>query len=617
MADPVLSKHQYIATIDRTSRHLLQLLNDVLDLSKLDSAQTRLKLVPTDLRRLAEDVLESFVAKAKLQGLKTEVYIDPAIHGQYLCDNLRLRQVLQNLLSNSLKFTSGEHGIVRLELLAEAEDQQKQQISFHVIDNGIGISAEQQAYIFDRFTQATPDIYYQFGGTGLGLSISAFICRLMDCTLQVYSQLNHGAHFYFTTGFSRISRPSWQLPIHLQRQAILTNSNMAQALLARYQQSLPFSIRCCTAEQLLQHTTNDQVRLLDLADPTITDKQTYLLHYTQLSGRCFVLHSALAQQFCADDGVMLQFQPFRLTDWVEALQQRPHALPANLPVTTQVTNPELRILLVDDHQENLFVLQQQLAVLGYQADIAADAETAYNLCQFQPYQLLITDYQLSGWNGAELAYHLRCYEEQYQIPACQIWVLTGNNTVSCQHECDSSAVDVLLIKPCSLTVLEQQFSLLNNKLTAVDPQTSSEAFTGTGQPRQATDCFIDIDRDATFQADTLVNTDTIMLFTGPLEPQSLKLTLENFRRDLCKQQTLLGNAAAAKDWSLLAEIFHNIKSTARYYGSDTLSLMAENNEYSLLDLTNQQIGDDELTRFHHQLNTVIEKFIELERSNEH
>lgn len=605
MADPVLGKHQYIATIDRTTRHLVQLLNDVLDLSKLESEQARLQLVETDLRRLCEDVLESFVAKAKLKGLKTEVYIDPAIHGHYLCDALRLRQVLQNLLSNSVKFTSGQHGIVRLDLLAEAEDQHKQQISFHVIDNGIGISAEQQKYIFDSFTQATPDIYYRFGGTGLGLSISSYICRLMDCTLQVQSQLDQGAHFYFETSLSRVSRADWQLPTHIQQQPVFSNSKALQALLSRYQCSLPFNSRFCSAEQMLQPTTNDQVRLLDLTDPAIIDKQLYLQQYEMLPGSCFVINSTQAQKFSTEHTRLLEMYPFRLNEWLQALQMPPPSILPEPQIVVPTAKHQLRILLVDDHHENLYVLQQQLAALGYQSDTASDAETAYNLCQLQHYQLLITDYQLSGWNGAELAYHLRSYERQYQLAPSQIWVLTGNNTLSCQHECDSSAVDLLLIKPCTLAVLEQQFTLLNDRLAAADEADSYP------------ECIVDIDRELAFNRDALVNTDTIMMFTGPLEPQHLKTTLEQFRQYLCKQQTLLHTAAQQKNRQLLTEIFHNIKSTARYYGSDTLSLMAENNEYAAADPALFNLNEAELARFNNQLNEVIEKFIELEQSYEH
>jgi CheY-like chemotaxis protein len=297
--------------------------------------------------------------------------------------------------------------------------------------------------------------------------------------------------------------------------------------------------------------------------------------------------------------------PFRLNEWLQALQMPPPSILPEPQIVVPTAKHQLRILLVDDHHENLYVLQQQLAALGYQSDTASDAETAYNLCQLQHYQLLITDYQLSGWNGAELAYHLRSYERQYQLAPCQIWVLTGNNTLSCQHECDSSAVDLLLIKPCTLAVLEQQFTLLNDRQAAADEADSYP------------ECIVDIDRELAFNRDALVNTDTIMMFTGPLEPQHLKTTLEQFRQYLCKQQTLLRTAAQQKNRQLLTEIFHNIKSTARYYGSDTLSLMAENNEYAAADPALFNLNEAELARFNNQLNEVIEKFIELEQSYEH
>lgn len=607
MADPVLSQHQYISTIDKTSRHLLQLLNDVLDLSKLGSEQTRLQLAETDLRQLCEDVVESFVAKARLKGLKIELFIDPRIHGLYLCDSLRLRQVLQNLLSNSLKFTLAPDGKVQLDVLAKSEQQRhQQQITFHIIDNGIGISADQQKRIFDSFSQATPDIYYRFGGTGLGLSISTYICRLMDCQLVVDSQLGRGADFHFSPEFQRLSVNPWQWPDNLHHQPVYCNNQSLQQLLARYQKQLPFTVLFCHATQMLASgDTAEQIRILDLHDPTIDDKAAFLAQYSSLAGFNVVINSSLARQYQRPDLLLLDTSPFRLSQWLQMLQQKNAVALAPLQPSTPKpgTNSAIRLLIVDDNPENLYVLQQQLAALGYNADQATDAETAYNLYQLQPYQLLLTDYQLSGWNGAELAFHLRNYEQQYQLAASQIWILTGNNTSSCQAECESAGVNQLLLKPCSLAVLQQ-------KLTDFVHSIQQSACLAT-TPTAVTAIFPPADSAA-----VLVDPETISTFTGPLQEDIFKQTLSQFRMHLTQQQQKLQLASQQHNRQLQQEIFHNIKSNAKYYGSTLLSQMAEQLEMQLSDPACPALAQSDLRSFMQQLQLVVNKFTQLEQGDE-
>lgn len=601
--DPVLGHHQYITTIDNTTRHLLQLLNNVLDLSKLESEQTQLQLLETDLRCLCEDILESFVAKAKFKGLTTEVYIDPAINGLYLCDGLRLRQVLENLLSNSLKFTSGKQGSVRLDVLCAATESNKQRISFHVIDNGMGISAEQQKHIFTSYAQATPDIYYRFGGTGLGLSISTYICRLMGSTLKVSSQLGIGSEFSFEIEFQRLSTINWQLPGHMHYQPVCCNSQQALNLLQRYQQKLPFNFVFSDAEQmLLPGLPLNQIRILDLADPAIKDKKQYLQHFEAQSGFGFVINSTLARHFKLESASPLEMQPFRLTEWLQSLQFLPQEEPIATASATVIQRPDVRILIVDDSNENLYVVQQQLAALGFTADIARNGETAFDLCRMKQYQLLITDYQLPGWNGAELARQLRQHELQNDVPASTVWVLTGNNSDSCLQECNLAAVDQVLIKPCSLALLKQQFEAF---CAAIDDDIDLQ--------QSYPDCIIDIDRELPVADGTLVNIETILLFIGPLTPLQLTRTLEQFRLYLGTQQALLNSANQQQNRILLKEIFHNIKSTARYYGSGTLSLLAEQHEQALTDPTQAELSDEELHRLNQLMDAVIGKFVELER----
>jgi signal transduction histidine kinase len=209
-------KDYCLKKIDEASKHLLGLINDILDMSKIEA--DKLELNPVDfhfenmLRRIISVI--SFRMEEKHQTFSCEVdkKIPPVLHG----DDQRVTQVIVNLLSNAVKFTCGG-GSIRLEALHEKEDCGVHTIRVNVIDTGIGISETQQTRLFNPFQQADSSTSRIFGGTGLGLAISKRIVEMMDGTIRVDSEVGRGATFSFTVKMKEgESTPAEDVPVTVE-----------------------------------------------------------------------------------------------------------------------------------------------------------------------------------------------------------------------------------------------------------------------------------------------------------------------------------------------------------------------------------------------------------------
>lgn len=185
----------YVDKTESAARSLLGLLNDVLDYSKIEAGKMELDVNPFRVDRLMSDlsvVLESCIGDKPVQLV---LRVDPMIPNMLIGDDIRLQQVLMNLGSNAVKFTSHGEVVVRLLLLARHEDKVK--VQFSVEDSGIGIAPEAQKKIFEGFMQAEYSTTRRFGGTGLGLTISKSLVDIMGGALQISSQLGQGSKFWF------------------------------------------------------------------------------------------------------------------------------------------------------------------------------------------------------------------------------------------------------------------------------------------------------------------------------------------------------------------------------------------------------------------------------------
>ena len=185
-------QRRFVAMIAESGRSMMQLLNDILDVSKIDAGQMRLAAEPVDIRHKMRSVVSLMEPAAAAKGISISSMIDDALPSLIVGDDLRLRQVLLNLVGNAVKFT--QQGRVMI-AATKAVDDAGPSLRIEVQDTGIGIPADRLEAVFEKFSQADTSIARVFGGSGLGLSITKQLIELMGGTLSVLSEVGEGTTF--------------------------------------------------------------------------------------------------------------------------------------------------------------------------------------------------------------------------------------------------------------------------------------------------------------------------------------------------------------------------------------------------------------------------------------
>ena len=199
LLDTTLDQQQreYAETVQRSAKALLRIIDDILDVSKLDAGKLELEIIDFDLADTVESATLLFEFQARAKGIALEVWIDPATAPTRRGDPTRLRQILLNLVGNAIKFTEAGQVSVRVMTKADAADGRADWLRFEVADTGIGIEDAEQTRLFETFSQADSSISRRYGGTGLGLAICRELVVLMGGAIGVSSQHGVGSTFWF------------------------------------------------------------------------------------------------------------------------------------------------------------------------------------------------------------------------------------------------------------------------------------------------------------------------------------------------------------------------------------------------------------------------------------
>jgi CheY-like chemotaxis protein len=198
--------------IRNSSGTVLNLLNDLLDLSRIEQGKLELEINPFDLREMVRMLVRPFELQAAGKGLLFELSVDPDVPEMVNCDSDRIGQVLKNILSNAVKFT--EQGAIRVGVHLDKETAHLSRLGFSVSDTGIGIPEGKQDYLFQSFTQLDPSYSKKFAGAGLGLAISKRLVELMGGTITIRSTPGTGSTFSFTVVFEKAEAMEPATPLH-------------------------------------------------------------------------------------------------------------------------------------------------------------------------------------------------------------------------------------------------------------------------------------------------------------------------------------------------------------------------------------------------------------------
>lgn len=467
----------------QSGNNLLNIVNDVLDFSKVEAGKLSLSAAPSDLASLTHELVQPHVVHAEQKGVRFKLWVDPAIAQTLTFDPLRLRQVLNNLLNNATKFT--DHGHIGLLIDVANQEDNQQTLRFTIEDSGIGISDRDIQTLFQPFEQADASSERRFSGTGLGLSICRQLVQLMGGEIHVESQLEVGSQFIFHLTFSVITPSAHGL---LLPNCGLINLPQEQnvalyAYLNNYSEKI-FSIESYNQQDVLTTLKRyQQKHALHTLMISEYDYQALQLtpawvaeHFANVKW-IFLRQSSLLSPEPTQQGWILSLSPLMpiqlkhvLTTQAElSTDTDNNYMPSNSPSllteynTDDIENIRLKpfkILVAEDHPINQQIIAQQLHQLGYQADITDNGQLALNALHQQEYDLLLTDCHMPELDGYGLASAVR--QQGFRTPSGKlipIVALTANAAASEQSNCKANGFDQCLFKPVTLQQLDTVLTL--------------------------------------------------------------------------------------------------------------------------------------------------------------
>ncbi len=428
-------QQQQLSIAHDSGKVLVELLNDILDLSKFDAGQLELEHIPFDLGSLIEDTA-NLLSQNAAPSVELTCLIDPHFPALVLGDPTRVRQIVSNLLSNALKFTRFGRVDVRLSTSRDG-------VRIEVCDTGIGIAQDAQLKIFQPFTQAGAGITRQYGGTGLGLALTYNLCEAMQGRLTISSETGFGSQFCAELPLPCHTRALAPAPLHGKILAITAASSGLAELL---QSLLPV-----WGLAYEQRTIDDS--LLGLTpDVVITDCPECLFGLRPTLGAPILLVTAYGSFLPSEEAAALaplqqQARPLARNALYQNLRRtlQPDVVAINdAQLETSPSVRRGRVLLVEDNPVNQLVAKGMLGKLGCEVIVAAHGAEALDQLEYHEFDLVLMDCNMPVMDGYEASRQIR---QSGRWPHLPIVALTANAMSEERERCRAAGMSDYLAKP--------------------------------------------------------------------------------------------------------------------------------------------------------------------------
>lgn len=470
-------QREFIEASNTSGRALLSLINDVLDISKIEAGKIELDLHPSDLEVLAYDVTTMFTHRANEKGLSLTCRLDPETCVTAICDDTRLRQVLVNLLGNALKFTAT--GSVILETTCLRREEHRIEIRFEVTDTGMGIPDDKLHRLFSPFSQVDSSTSRQFGGTGLGLSIVKRLVELMGGTIGVKSCQGTGSTFWLEIPFDLVNADAKTA----QRRQLLSGTKVLVVdradnsrrqiadCLEDWECQFQYAVTLRDAiETVNRAKAEGQPFAIVLADCrlAIGDEFGHLqklarrpdlpvigLGFSESNDLANLLHQLGLRHLLSD--------PVRPSALFNALSSVRYLTAANRKPETSDNQPPTtfsgHILVAEDNHINQMFVRELLKHCGCTCDIANNGKEALTALENKQYDLVLMDCQMPEMDGFTASREIRCREAAGVLPGhLPIVALTANALKSDRDRCLEAGMDDYLSKPVQAAHLQTMFA---------------------------------------------------------------------------------------------------------------------------------------------------------------
>jgi two-component system sensor histidine kinase RpfC len=557
-------------TLRASANTLLTLIEDILDISKIEAGKFCIEKTDFDLHSLINNTISMMRVQAEKKGLTLKSDISPSTPFLLIGDPHHLRQVFVNLIGNAVKFT--EQGNVTLRVTTCYESENTANIRFEVIDTGIGIPLESQQSIFDDFKQADSSTTRKYGGTGLGTTISKQIVNLMEGDIGLHSAPDNGSTFWIEVPFKKqaLAREIEYSNLLSKSSTLIISSDKNQKIsdmLNLWGVSHEIEESSEAAIKRLLNTKQEDKFTSIIADSTclgedLRDLPSILNSKLKTRGIPIVLIEDKSTNTAIFNGAEHGYASILSTPVDKSLLF--NALHAsnisdidNDDVTNLLSyakskrNHGLRVLVAEDNKTNQMVIQKILERAGHKPYIVNNGQEALDAIESIPFDIIIMDMQMPVMGGIEAAkiYNFTTSHEE-KLP---VIILTANATTEALNECNDAKVDSYLTKPINVRrLLETIETLSNNTIKNVDHKNSSDI---SSHHEQAYDIQI-IDYSALEEIKEL-STDNNFIST----------LIKNFISDTEEQLISMEQAVSEKRYRSYSEDVHALKGSSGSIGA--------------------------------------------------
>jgi two-component system sensor histidine kinase RpfC len=454
-------ERQLVDWLLASSRQLRSLIDNLLDLRKIEAGKIAIEPVPLDLHVLINRLATLFEPEAKRSHLRFTKSV--SVEAPYLLigDDVRIQQILINLIANALKFT--QQGFVRVSAGVQEQNNHQVTLRFEVRDTGIGISADQATTIFDRFSQANSAIHRQYGGSGLGTTICKHLVELMDGTIGFDSELGKGTTFWFTIPLSHQPAEAYEdgagIPTRNGLLVFVSTRSDVSASLTTAAQERGFHSACFTAieDAVGAVATNDSPQpyafVVDGGDTSISWADIpNIVRATGNTIPCILFqpHTSESEAFDAGYASLLKSKDSRLlaravrSVVAGAALSRSAADSAGLQVPGQTG---LRILVAEDNQISQQIIAMMLRGGDHHVTPVSDGDSVIENYRNVSFDVIILDMHMPGRTGLEVVRTIRALEARTQQRRVPIVMLTAAASIDLRDNSIDAGVDLFLSKP--------------------------------------------------------------------------------------------------------------------------------------------------------------------------
>ncbi|KAI9490737.1 hypothetical protein BDB00DRAFT_768316 [Zychaea mexicana] len=452
-------QRENLMIVSSLANSLLTIIDDILDISKIEAGRMTIESIPFSLRSAIFSVLKTLAVKANQKKLDLIYNVDNSIPDQLVGDPLRLRQVITNLIGNAVKFTN--HGEVVLQTRAIEMRGDHVKVEFCVSDTGIGIPSDKLDVIFDTFAQADGGTTRKYGGTGLGLSISKAFVQLMGGNLWVESMYGRGSQFYFTVNLRQYHMGEKEIREKLTRfqgrRVLFLETAGDQSNLMNQISELglrPFKVTSIAEATNTANSTTTRNDHAPLFDTLIVDKMSHAERIREIVHLRFTpivlitpdIHP-LNMKLCIDLGITSCINsPVSRLDLAHTLLpalENHVALPSDA-----AKSASLEILLAEDNIVNQKLAVRILEKFGHHVKIVSNGQLAVQAFQSQAFDLILMDVQMPVMGGFEATQKIRDIEKASGTDAhIPIIALTAHAMIGDREKCLNAGMDEYVTKP--------------------------------------------------------------------------------------------------------------------------------------------------------------------------